>query len=136
MAGYWKSVEAALDPEGFLRTGDVARMDEEGDVWIVDRAGDEFVSMGQVVYPGDVERVLLAHPAVADVGVIGLAEGGAAFVVLARGATTSETELIEHCRTHLTAPMVPTAISFIATLPKSSVGKLLRRQLREAARGA
>lgn len=131
MAGYWRLPEAtraAIDGEGWLRTGDVGRIDEEGDVWIVDRAGDEFVSMGQLVYPGEVERVLLAHPAVLDAGVVGARDGGAVFVVLARDAT--EGELLDHSRARLPAHAVPTTVTFVPSLPRSSVGKLLRDQLR------
>ena len=74
-----------LTADGWLRTGDAARMDDEGFIWIVDRAAARFVSAGQVVYPGDVERVLMAHPSVADAGVVGIPapdgdEAGVAFV--------------------------------------------------------
>ncbi len=133
MAGYWNRPDAtrsAIDRDGWLRTGDVARTDDEGDVWIVDRSGDEYVSMGQIVYPGDVERVLLAHPAVADAGVVGAPAGGAAFVVLAPGATAIESELLEHCRAQLPAHAVPAKLSLVKSLPRNSVGKLLRRELR------
>lgn len=124
-----------LDPASALRkVGAAGRppllVDADGDVWIVDRAGDGYVSMGQLVYPGDVERVLLAHPAVADAGVVGVPEGGAAFVVLEPGATASEEALTDHCRAGLPAHAVPRTISFVPSLPRSSVGKLLRNELR------
>lgn len=135
MAGYWElpdATRAAIDHEGWLRTGDVARIDGDGDIWIVDRAGEGYVSMGRIVYPGDVERALLEHPAVADAGVVGVAEGGAAFVVLARDAATNEEDLIDHCRARLPAHAVPRTISFVPSLPRSSVGKLLRSELRRS----
>jgi len=92
MAGYWNRPEdtaAVLTPDGWLRTGDAARPDEDGYIWIIGRVADSFISHGQVVHPGDVERVLLRHPAVADAGVVPVSASGkeqvaAAFVVLAR----------------------------------------------------
>lgn len=135
MAGYWNLPEAtqrAIDREGWLRTGDVGRIDGDGDIWIVDRSGDEYVSMGQIVYPGDVERVLLAHPAVADAGVVGVSGSGIAFVVLSRDAAATGDELLEHCRCELPAHAVPARLVVVTTLPKNSVGKLLRRELRKA----
>src|SRR5499427_8940139 len=79
MAGYWNrpgETAAALTPDGWLRTGDAARPDEDGYIWIIGRAADSFISHGQVVHPGDVERVLLRHPAVADAGVAPVSESG------------------------------------------------------------
>jgi fatty-acyl-CoA synthase len=144
MAGYWKrpaETREALIEGGWLRTGDAARMDDDGDIWIVDRVEARFVSGGEVVYPGDVERVLLTHPAVADAGVVGVpAPGGgkvgAAFVVLAAGDAPTEDELLAFCRGRLAAPQIPASISFVGGLPRNAVGKLLRDQLlRLASRG-
>ena len=112
MAGYWRQPDAtrrALTSDGWLRTGDAARRDGEGFVWIVDRIVDGFVSAGRVVYPGDVERMLLEHPAIADVAVVGVPRAGgddiaAAFVVRAPG---SEVTAAEHPRVRPHAP--PTA---------------------------
>jgi fatty-acyl-CoA synthase len=137
MAGYWQRPEAtraALLEGGWLRTGDAARMDDDGDIWIVDRFEARFVSMGEVVYPGDIERVLLAHPAVADGGVVGvLAPGGAmvgaAFVVLSPGAAVSEADLLAFCGERLAAHQVPTSITFVDGLPRNAVGKLRRDAL-------
>ena len=99
MAGYWRRPDATgevLLDGGWLRTGDAARMDDDGYIWIVDRFADRFETAGGIVFPGDVERVLLANPAVVDAGVVGVpsADGGqvgAAFVVLAPGASTTTT---------------------------------------------
>ena len=142
MAGYWRrpdETRAALIEGGWLRTGDAARMDDDGYVWIVDRLDAQFISNGEVVYPGDVERVLLAHPAVADAGVAGVpgAAGGsvAAFVVLSSEAATTEDDLLEHCRRRLTPNQVPTSITFVARLPRNAVGKLVRDDLAELAAG-
>jgi fatty-acyl-CoA synthase len=140
MAGYWNRPEetaAALTPDGWLRTGDVARPDEDGYIWIVGRVADSFVCHGQVVHPGDVERVLLSHPAVADAGVAAVPEPGGeqvpkAFVVPAPGTETTEQELLAWCREHLAAHQVPAAVTFVDHLPRNSVGKLIRAELHNA----
>jgi len=140
MAGYWNRPEetaAALMPDGWLRTGDVARPDADGYIWIVGRVADSFVSHGQVVHPGDVERVLLSHPAVADAGVAPVSASGkeqvaTALVVVAPGAGTSERELLAWCREHLAAHQVPAVVTFIDRLPRNSVGKLIRAELQDA----
>ena len=137
MAGYWKrpaETRDALIEGGWLRTGDAARMDDDGYIWIVDRLEARFVSAGEVVYPGDVERALLAHPSVADAGVVGVpappgGEVGAAFVVLSPGATVTEGELLAFCRGRLAPHQVPTSISFVDGLPRNAAGKLLRDEL-------
>jgi fatty-acyl-CoA synthase len=138
MAGYWNRPEAtrlAVDEQGWLRTGDAARMDEEGYTWIVDRMEDRYVSSGRVVYPGDVERVFARHPAVAEVGVVGVRTGsrqsGAAFVVLKTGGTATEQELLRFCRQHLADYEVPRSVTFIERLPLNPVGKLLRSELQQ-----
>ena len=141
MAGYWHRPEetaAVLTPDGWLRTGDVARPDEDGYIWIVGRVADSFISHGQVVHPGDVERVLLSHPAVADAGVAPVSASGkeqvaTAFVVVAPGAETTEQELLAWSREHLTAHQVPAHVTFAGRLPRNSVGKLIRAELQEAA---
>jgi acyl-CoA synthetase (AMP-forming)/AMP-acid ligase II len=141
MAGYWnrpKGTAAALTPDGWLRTGDAARADEDGYLWIIGRIADSFISHGQVVHPGDVERVLLSHPAVADAGVVPVSASGneqiaTAFVVLASGAQTTEQELLAWSREHLAAHQVPARVTFAGHLPRNSVGKLIRAELQNAA---
>jgi fatty-acyl-CoA synthase len=141
MAGYWNRPEetaAVLTPDGWLRTGDAARPDEDGHIWIIGRVADSFISHGQVVHPGDVERVLLSHPAVADAGVAPVSASGreqaaAAFVVVASGAETTEQELLAWCREHLAAHQVPAFVTFADRLPRNSVGKLIRAGLQDAA---
>ena len=141
MAGYWNRPEdtaAVLTPDGWLRTGDAARRDGDGYIWIVGRVADSFISHGQVVHPGDVERVLLSHPAVADAGVAAVPESGkekvaTAFVVVAPGAETTEQELLAWCREHLAAHQVPAFVTFMDRLPRNSVGKLIRAGLQNAA---
>ena len=132
MAGYWARPDAtreAIDENGWLRTGDAARIDDEGYVWIVDRIDDAYESSGHVVYPGDVERALAQHPAVADAGVAAHDGAATAFVVLAAGQSVNEDELLELCRGRLAAHEVPSSVMFLDRLPRSSVGKLLRHEL-------
>ncbi len=138
MAGYWRrpaETRETILEGGWLRTGDAARIDADGDVWIVDRFDARFESAGGVVYPGDVERALLAHPAVADAGVVGVPAAvgsmvGAAFVVLAPGATrVTEDALLAHCRERLAEHQVPGSIAFVEDLPRNAVGKLVRHDL-------
>lgn len=141
MAGYWNRAEAtaaALTPDGWLRTGDAARADEDGYIWIIGRIADSFVTHGEIVHPGDVERILLSHPAVADVGVAPVSEPGEedvpiAFVVVASGARTTEQELLGWCRENLAAHQVPAAVTFVDLLPRNSVGKLIRTELQHEA---
>jgi fatty-acyl-CoA synthase len=137
MSGYWRrpaeSVEVLI-ADGWLRTGDAARVDDEGDVWIVDRVDAGFVTGGRTVYPGDVERQLLTHPAVVDAGVAGVATPGgdvvgAAFVVLQPGSSVTTTELLEFVRGRLAPHEVPSSVTLLERLPRSSVGKLLRAEL-------
>jgi fatty-acyl-CoA synthase len=138
MAGYWRRPEATrevLSADGWLRTGDAARSDQQGYVWIVDRVADCFLAAGRPVYPGDVERVLTGHPSVADVGVVqALGEGGggtvAALVVLSAGSAATEQEILAYGRQHLAAHQAPASVMFVDRLPRNSVGKLLRTQLR------
>jgi fatty-acyl-CoA synthase len=137
MAGYWRRPEATqkvLSSDGWLRTGDAARSDQEGYVWIVDRMAACFVSAGRQVYPGDVERVLTGHPSIADAGVVQVfGEGGrevvAALVVLAAGSQASEQELLAYGRRHLATHQAPASVTFVDHVPRNSVGKLLRAQL-------
>jgi fatty-acyl-CoA synthase len=132
MAGYWERGDATrdvLDERGWLRTGDAARVDDEGFVWIVDRVANAFESSGHVVYRGVVERVLLQHADVADAGV--LAHGGSvvALVVRAPGTVVVAEELLARCRARLEPHEVPASVVFVGVLPRSSVGKLLRHEL-------
>lgn len=132
MAGYWgraDATRAAIDQNGWLRTGDAARIDDEGFVWIVDRVDDAYEVSGNIVYPGDVERVLAQHPAIADAGVVPCDGSSKGFVVLEAGKAVSEGELLEFCRGRLPAHEVPSSVDFLDRLPRSAVGKLLRQTL-------
>lgn len=138
MAGYWErpdETSACLSPDGWLRTGDMAQMSDDGFFTIVDRAKDLVIVGGINVYPREVEEVLLTHPAVADAAVIGVAEERHgevpyAFVVLAPDASATEEELLAHCRTNLARYKVPATIEFRSDLPKTMIGKVLRKDLR------
>ncbi|MDN5849660.1 MAG: AMP-binding protein, partial [Nitrococcus sp.] len=140
MAGYWgeraAETKSAFHDGGWLRSGDVARMDAQGYVYIVDRKKDMINFSGFNVYPNEVEDVLASHPDVVEAAVIGVpdeqhGERLKAFVVRRNRALT-ENELIEHCRKQLTGYKVPRELEFRSELPKSNVGKILRRALREA----
>jgi long-chain acyl-CoA synthetase len=138
MAGYWKRPDEtarAMTPDGFFRTGDVAVMLEDGKVRIVDRMKDMVLVSGFNVYPNEVEDVLVRHPGVMEAAVIGLpdehsGELVAAYVVRRDESLTADA-LREFCREHLTAYKIPRRIEFRETLPKTNVGKVLRRALRD-----
>ena len=137
MAGYWERPDetAAVLNDGWLRTGDMATMSEDGFFTIVDRAKDLIIVGGINVYPREVEEVLLTHAAVEEACVIGSPEERHgevpyAFVVLKPGATVSEQELIEHCRANLSRYKVPATVEIRDELPKTMIGKALRKDLR------
>ena len=139
MKGYWNLPEETartLTRDGWLRTGDMGAVTERGDVKITDRKKDLINVSGFKVFPNEVEDVAAMHPAVLEAGVIGVpdARSGEAvkLIVLRRDVTLRETELIEHCRKHLTGYKVPRYVEFrIEPLPKSPIGKVLRRVLRD-----
>ena len=139
MQGYWNNPEATrdvLDEEGWLRTGDIARMDENGFIYIVDRKKDMILVSGFNVYPNEVEEVLSAHPNIKEVAVVGVpsnASGEAvkAFIVK-KNSELTEKDVIEFCHQSLTGYKIPKIIEFRDELPKSNVGKVLRRELRES----
>jgi long-chain acyl-CoA synthetase len=139
MKGYWNmpdETENVMDSEGWLYTGDIAQADETGFFYIVDRKKDMIIASGYNIYPRDVEEVIFEHPKVEDVAVAGIpdpkrGETVKAYVVLKQGETASEEEIIEFCRDKLSKYKVPTAVEFRAELPKTMVGKVLRRVLVE-----
>lgn len=143
MKGYWNKPEetAKTIRGGWLYTGDVARMDEDGYFYIVQRKKDLIIVSGFNVYPTEVEEVLFTHPAVKEAAVIGVTdayrgEAVKAFIVLKPDVETPAEELAaemtEYCRARLARYKVPSFVEFIAALPKSGVGKVLRRELQEA----
>lgn len=138
MKGYWnKPAETAeVLRDGWLYTGDIARMDADGYFYIVQRKKDMILVSGYNVYPAEIEDVLFTHAAVKECVVIGVpdqyrGEAVKAFVVLKEGATVTADDLLAYCRARLAKYKLPTFIEFLAALPKSAVGKILRRELRE-----
>src|SRR2546426_163347 len=138
MKGYWNHPDetAAVLRDGWLLTGDIAKMDEDGYFSIVDRKKDLILCSGYNVYPREVEEVLFMHPAVAEAAAIGVpdayrGESVKAFVVLKGGVHATEDEIVAFCKERLAAFKVPKAVEFTSDLPKSLVGKVLRRELRE-----
>jgi long-chain acyl-CoA synthetase len=139
-AGYWGDPDAtdrALTHDGWLRTGDIAVVDENGWISLVDRMKDLIIVSGFNVHPGEVESVLLAHPDVRDAAVTGAPNPGTgerveATVVLAVDARADVDALVEHCRARLARYKVPAVIRLAATLPHGLTGKVLRRELRPA----
>ncbi|MCG8568071.1 MAG: long-chain fatty acid--CoA ligase [Desulfobacterales bacterium] len=138
MKGYLnrpEETEKTITPDGFLCTGDVARMDEEGYFYIVDRIKDMIISGGYNVYPRDIDEVLFEHPKVLEGCCIGIphpkrGEAVKAFVVLKEGQEMTEQEVIDYCGTKLAKYKLPVAVEFKTELPKSNVGKILRKDLR------
>jgi len=138
MGGYWEKPEAnaaAFTHDGYLRTGDIGLFDEQGFLKIVDRKKDMLLVSGFNVYPNEIEAVASEHPDVAECACIGVpsektGEAVKLFVVKKPGACITEAALISHCRASLAAYKVPREVVFIETLPKSNVGKILRRDLR------
>jgi long-chain acyl-CoA synthetase len=137
MKAYWnmpgETAEALRD--GWLYTGDIASMDDDGYVYIVDRKKDMIIAGGFNIYPRDVDEVLYEHPKIADAVTIGIpdpyrGETVKVFVVLKPGETLTQEEVIAHCRERLAAYKVPRYVEFRAELPKTIVGKVLRKELR------
>jgi long-chain acyl-CoA synthetase len=136
-AGYLNDPQATarvIDADGWLHTGDLGTVDQDGYVFLVDRAKDLIIVSGFNVYPAEVEQALLLHPLVAEVAVIGVPHGQTgeaikAFVVARDGIELDEEMLIEHCQRHLARYKAPSKILFVDELPRNLSGKLLRRNL-------
>jgi acyl-CoA synthetase (AMP-forming)/AMP-acid ligase II len=138
MKGYWNAPELTAETirDGWLFTRDMGRIDEDGFLYLVDRKSDMIISGGFNVYPAEVENALYQHSGVFEVAVVGVpdakwGETVKAVVVLKADAKASESELIEHCQTLLARFKAPTSVDFVSELPKSAVGKTLRRVIRE-----
>lgn len=138
MRGYWNNKEETdqVLKDGWLLTGDMGRMDEDGYFYVVDRKGDMIIAGGFNIYPREVEEVLFEHPAIVEASVIGVpdeyrGETVKAVIVLKEGSTVTEKDLDKYCRQHLAAYKVPRLYEFREELPKTIVGKVLKRQLIE-----
>jgi long-chain acyl-CoA synthetase len=144
MQGYYNNPQATAEtirPDGWLHTGDIATMDEDGYATIVDRKKDMIITAGFKVYPAEIERALCMHPAVALAAVGSVpdeakGELAKAYVILKPGAEVSRADLVAHCREHLAAYKVPRAVQFVASVPTTSSGKIMRRMLKEVDDGS
>ncbi|HET9984335.1 MAG TPA: long-chain fatty acid--CoA ligase [Longimicrobiales bacterium] len=143
MKGYWRNPEATAEAMrgGWFHTGDIARRDEEGYLYIVDRVKDLIIRGGFNVYPREVEELMATHPAVSLVAVVGvpheaLGEEVVAYVVPRAGAEVTEDDLVAWCREHMAAYKYPRHIEFRDSLPMTATGKILKTELRAEARAA
>ncbi|MCP4928215.1 MAG: long-chain fatty acid--CoA ligase, partial [Gammaproteobacteria bacterium] len=139
MLGYWQKPEATADvlgSDGFLQTGDLATIDEQGYLRIVDRKKDMIIVSGFKVFPNDVENIVTGHPDIREAACIGVPDDDSGeivklFVVLRPGASITPKAIRSWCKQEMTAYKVPRLVEFIDELPKSNVGKVLRRELRD-----
>ena len=138
MLGYWNRPEetARTVRDGWLYTGDLAFMDEEGYFFIMDRKKDLVLVGGYNVYPREVDEVLMAHPDIQDAVAVGVpdalkGESIKAFVVPRKGASLKKSDVTAWCRTRLASYKLPRSVEFRESLPKNLVGKVLRRMLRQ-----
>ena len=139
MQGYYgneAATQETIEGDGWLHTGDVAKIDEDGFIFIVDRKKDLILTAGYNVYPAEIERVVAAHPDVAMVAVGPIAdevkgELAKAYIVPKKNSSPSADSIMDYCREHLAAYKVPRAVQFVDDFPKTSSGKIMRRKLRE-----
>ena len=137
MKGYWRNPEATAETlrNGWLHTGDMGYMDESGYLFIMDRSKDMIISGGENIYPREIEEVLVRHPAVREVAVIGVpdpqwGEAIKAMVSLVPGQTITEEELVSFCKANIASYKKPKSVDFVDDLPKNNYGKILKRELR------
>ncbi|MBD8213201.1 long-chain-fatty-acid--CoA ligase FadD [Erwinia persicina] len=139
MAGYWQRSEATEEvlKNGWLRSGDIVTVDHEGFLRIIDRKKDMILVSGFNVYPNEIEDVLMLHPKVREAAAIGVPNDAAGetvkICVVKKDDSLTKDELIAHCKRHLTGYKIPRIVEFRDELPKTNVGKILRRELREEA---
>ncbi|GIU34986.1 long-chain-fatty-acid--CoA ligase FadD [Shewanella colwelliana] len=143
MKGYWQRPEETtkvIDANGYLATGDIGYMDEKGFFFIVDRKKDMILVSGFNVFPNEVEEVVALHPKVLEVAAVGVPHEASGelvkIFVVASDKSLTEEQLIKHCRHHLTGYKIPKLVEFRDELPKTNVGKILRRELRDEAKSA
>jgi long-chain acyl-CoA synthetase len=138
MPGYWREPAATAETlrNGWINTGDIGMFDEQGYLFLLDRAKDLIITGGNNVYPREVEEIIVQHPAVATVVVIGIpdpywGEAVHAVVVPQPGHSVTAEEIIRHCGESLAGYKKPKSVDFVADLPVSGYGKVLRREIRE-----
>ena len=139
MKGYWRDPDATARTlrGGWLHTGDVGCLDEDGYLFLMDRSHDMIISGGENIYPREIEEVLVRHPAVREVAVIGIpdeewGEAVKAVVSTVDGGEVTAEELIEFCRDHIASYKKPRSVDFVDELPRNNYGKIVKRELREA----
>jgi acyl-CoA synthetase (AMP-forming)/AMP-acid ligase II len=138
MKGYWRNPEATKETikGGWLHTGDMGYMDENGYIFIMDRSKDMIISGGENIYPREIEEVIIKHPSVREVAVIGIpdpkwGEAVKAVVSLVEGKSVMEDELIAFCKDNMASFKKPKSVDFVDELPKNNYGKILKRELRD-----
>ena len=138
MKGYWRNPEATAETlrNGWLHTGDMGCFDAQGYLFIMDRSKDMIISGGENIYPREIEEVVIQHPAVREVAVIGVpdpewGEAVKAVVALNDGQSTTEQELINFCKDHIASFKKPKSVDFIDEIPKNNYGKIVKRELRD-----
>ena len=138
MNGYWRRPDLTREviKDGWLHTGDLAIMDEDGFVYIVDRKKDMFISGGENVYPAEIEHILLSHPKILDAAVVGIpsekwGEVGKAFVVLREGQAMQSPEITGYLEGKLGRYKIPKIFEFVDKLPKTASGKIKKRLLKD-----
>ena len=138
MKGYWRNPEATAETlrNGWLHTGDMGYMDERGYLFLMDRSKDMIISGGENIYPREIEEVIIQHPAVAEVAIIGVpdpewGEAIVAVVAVTPNLEVTEAELLEFCQNHIASYKKPKSIDFVAELPKNNYGKIVKNELRE-----
>ena len=137
MLGYWNRPEATAETivDGWLRTGDVAVMDDDGYIYIQDRIKDMIISGGENVYPAEIENVLMAHDGIAEAAVIGQPSakwGESPFAIVVRkDDSLKEKDVIEFCRGRLAGFKQPRGVAFVGEIPRNPSGKILKRVLRD-----
>jgi long-chain acyl-CoA synthetase len=138
MLGYYGNAQATketIEPDGWLHSGDLCKMDVDGYFYIVDRKKDMILTAGYNIYPAEIERVIAGHPSVAMVGVgarpdATKGEIAKAYIVLKTGANGDAQGILDYCREHLAAYKMPREVQFVPALPTTSSGKIMRRQLK------
>lgn len=138
MKGYWRNPEATAETlrGGWLHTGDMGCFDEQGYLFIMDRSKDMIISGGENIYPREIEEIIIQHPAVHEVAVIGVpdpewGEAVKAVVALNDGQSATEQELIDFCKDHIASFKKPKSVDFIDEIPKNNYGKIVKRELRD-----
>jgi fatty-acyl-CoA synthase len=139
MSGYWNRPELMAETlrQGWLHTGDLARTDEEGYIYIIDREKDMYISGGENVYPAEIEKILFTHPKVFDAGIVGVSDAkwgevGKAFIVLKPEETMAGTEVLEFLKGKIAKYKIPKYVEFVRELPKTPSGKIQKYLLKKS----